>query len=324
MIKRRELIIALGAGVALPLAVRAQQSAMTLVGLLSGTQLEDRMMAPVRQGLKEAGFVEGKNVAIEHRSADGHFDRLPALARELVAGSVAVIIARGPGAAVAAKAATATIPVVFTVGTDPVDLGLVSSLNRPGGNVTGVTFLTTALGVKRLELLRTLVPNAAKTGFLVNPQNPTSHSQIGDIETAARTFGVDLVIVNAASESDLEAAFASLVQQRINAIIIGGDQFFLSRRDQLTALAARNAMPAIYYLREYVAAGGLASYGTNVSDSFRQAGIYAGRILKGERPGDLPVMLPTKFEIVINLKTAKVLGLAIPDKLLATADEVIE
>jgi len=298
---------------------------VALIGLLSGAQLDDRMLSAVRQGLKEAGYVEGRNVAIKYRTADGRFNRLPGLAAELVADPVAVIVTLATQAAMAAKAATGTIPIVFVVGADPVrELGLVSSLNRPGGNVTGVTFLVNALGAKRLELLRELVPSAKIVGFLVNPANPTSESVTTDTQAAARALGIELVIRNARSESDIDSAFESLAQERVNAVIIGTDQLFTSRRDQLVALAARHALPAIHYLREYADAGGLISYGASITDAYRLAGGYAGRILKGEKPADLPVQQTVKFELAINLKTAKTLGLTVPDKLLVAADEVIE
>ena len=324
-IGRRELLAALGsAAAAWPLAARAQQPGVALIGLLSGTQLDDRMLSAIRQGLKEAGYIEGPNVAIKYRTADGRFNRLPGLAAELVADPVALIVALAPPAAVAAKAATGTIPIVFVTGADPVELGLVSSLNRPGGNVTGVTFLVTALGAKRLELLRELVPSAKIVGLLVNPANPTSESVTTDTQAAARALGIELVIRNARSESDIDSAFESLAQERVNAVIIGTDQLFTSRRDQLVALAARHALPAIHYLREYADAGGLISYGASITDAYRLAGGYAGRILKGEKPADLPVQQTVKFELAINLKTAKTLGLTVPDKLLVAADEVIE
>jgi putative ABC transport system substrate-binding protein len=322
-VKRREFITLLGGAAAWPLAVPAQQAAMALVGLLSGTQVDNRLLGAIRQGLKDAGYIEGRNLAIKHLSADARFDRLRALAAELVADPVAVILALAPPAAVAAKAATEIIPIVFATGADPVDLGLVSSLNRPGGNVTGVSFLVNTLGAKRLELLHELVPTATVIGFLINSRNPTSESQIRDVQTAARARGVELMILNASGERDIDAAFASFVQQRVNAVIVGSDSVFVSRPDQLVGLAARHALPAIYF-REFVGAGGLISYGASISDAYRLAGGYVGRILKGEKPADLPVMQPTKFELVINLKTAKALGLNVPDRLIAIADEVIE
>jgi len=323
-VRRREFIKFLGGVAAWPLAARAQQPGVPLIGLLAGAQLDDRLLNAVRQGLKEAGYVEGRNVAIKYRTADGRFNRLPGLAAELVADPVAVIVAFAPPAAVAAKAATGTIPIVFVTGADPVELGLVSSLNRPGGNVTGVTFLVTALRAKRLELLRELVPSAKIVGLLVNPANPTSEFQTTDTQAAARTLGIGLVIRNARGESDIYSAFESLAQERVNAVIIGTDQLFTSRRDQLVALAARHALPAIYYLREFVEAGGLISYGASSTDAYRLTGGYVGRILKGEKPADLPVQQMVKFELAINASTAKALGLEIPDKLLALADEVIE
>jgi len=324
LVNRREFITLLGGATAWPLAARAQQPGVALIGLLAGTQLDDRMLSAIRQGLKEAGYVEGRNVAIKYRTADGRFNRVPGLTAELVADRVAVILAFGPPAALAAKAATGTIPIVFVIGADPVELGLVSSLNRPGANVTGVTFLVTALGAKRLELLRELVPNAKIVGLLVNPTNPTSEFQTTDTQNAARALGVELVIQNARSESDIDTAFESLAQERVNAVIIGGDQLFTSRPDQLVALAARHALPAIHYLREFADAGGLISYGASITDAYRLGGGYVGRILKGEKPADLPVQQSTKTEFLINLKTAKTLGLTFPITLLGRADEVIE
>ena len=325
MSSRRQFISLLGgAAVVWPLAARAQQAGVPLVGLLVSTQIDDRQIAAIRQGLKDAGYIEGRNVAIKYRSGDGRFDRLPAMAAELAADAPAAIIALAPAAALAAKAATATIPIVFSIGGDAVKLGLVSSLNRPGGNVTGVTFFVNTLGAKRLELLRELVPSATHIGFLVNPANPTSESQVTDVRAAARERRVDLLVVNAGSEREIDAGFASFVQQRVNAIVIGADSLFLSRRDQVVGLAARHALPAIYNLREYVDNGGLITYGASITDAFRLAGGYAGRILKGEKPPDLPVQQTVKFELAVNLKTAKALGLTVPDKLLVAADEVIE
>jgi putative ABC transport system substrate-binding protein len=307
-----------------PLAVRAQQPVMALVGLLSSAQLDDRQIGAIRQGLKEAGYIEGHNVAIKYRSADSHFNRLPALAADLVADPVAAIIALAPPAAVAAKAATTAIPIVFAIGADPLELGLVSSLNRPGSNVTGVTFIATALAAKRLELLRELVPSATIIGFLINPGNPTSESQTRDVQVAARVLGVELLIMNANSERNIDVAFASFVRQRVSAVIIGADSLFVSRRDQLVGLTARHAMPAIYFLREFADIGGLMSYGASQADAYRLAGSYTARILKGEKPAALPIQQTVKFEFVINLKTATELGLDVPKTLLARADEVIE
>jgi len=323
--RRREFITLLGgAAAAWPLAARAQQAGVALVGLLSSIHHDDREISAVRQGLKEAGYVEGRNVAIKYRPAGGRFDRLPGLAAELVADPVAVIIALSPSAALAAKAATATIPIVFGIGGDPVELGLVSSLNRPGGNVTGVTFLINTLGAKRLELLRELVPSAKVIGVLINPRNPTSQSQTADVQAAARAHGIELMIEDASSDRDIDAAFTSFVQHHVNAVIMGADSLFFSRREQLVELAARHALPTIYYLHEFADIGGLVSYGASVSDAYRLAGGFAGRILKGEKPADLPVEQAVKFEFVVNLKTARALGLTVPLIMQMTADEVIE
>jgi ABC-type uncharacterized transport system substrate-binding protein len=323
--RRREFITLLGgAAAAWPLAARAQQPPMALVGLLSTAQLDDGQIGAIRQGLKDAGYIEGLNLAIKYRSADSRFDRLPAMAADLVSDPVAAIVALAPPAAVAAKAATTTIPIIFAFGADPVDLGLVSSLNRPGGNVTGVTFVTNTLGAKRLELLRELVPNAKGIGFLINPGNPSSEFQIRDVQTAARAFGIESLILHAGSERDIEAAFAGAVQQRANAVIVGADSLFVSRRDQLVGLATRHAMPAIYFLREFADIGGLMSYGPSQTEAYRLTGRYAARILKGEKPADLPIQQSVRFEFIINLKNAKALGLTVPSTLLATADDVIE
>jgi putative tryptophan/tyrosine transport system substrate-binding protein len=323
--KRREFITLFGgAAAAWPLAASAQQPGVALVGLLSSIHYDDREISAIRQGLKEAGYVEGRNVAIKDRSAGGRFDRLPGLAAELVADPVAVIVALSPPAARAAKAATATIPIVFAIGADPVELGLVSSLNRPGGNVTGVTFFINTLGAKRLELLRELVPSAKVIGVLINPRNPTSQSQTTDVQAAAGAHGIELMIVDASSERDIDTAFTSFVQHHVNAIIVGADSLFLSRREQLVGLAARHALPTIYYLREFADVGGLISYGASITDAYRLTGGHVGRILKGEKPADLPVQQTVKFELAINLKTAKTLGLTVPQIMQMTADEVIE
>jgi putative ABC transport system substrate-binding protein len=321
---RRKFVALLGGAAAWSLASSAQQPVLALVGLLSSAQLDDRQIDAIRQGLKEAGYIEGHNIAIKYRSADSRFDRLPALAADLVADPVAAIVALAPPAAMAAKAATATIPIVFAMGADPVDLGLVSSLNRPGGNVTGVTFIVTALAAKRLGLLRALVPSATLVGFLINPENPTSESQTRDVQVAARALGVELLILNASSERNIEAAFTNFVQQRVGAVIIGADSLFVSRRDQLVGLATHHAMPAIYFLREFADIGGLMSYGGSQAEAYRLAGGYTARIIKGEKPAALPIQQTVKFELVINLKTATALGLTVPAALLATADEVIE
>jgi putative ABC transport system substrate-binding protein len=323
--QRREFITLFGgAAAAWPLVAGAQQSPMPMIGLLSGTHVDERQFGSIWQGLNEAGWIEGRNAAIVYRSADGHYDRLPGQAADLVRHQVAVIFAiLGSAPALAAKAATPTIPIVFATGGDPIKLGLVSSLNRPGGNVTGVTFLTNALGAKRLAFLRKVVPQVTTIGFLVNPTNPNAKSESRDVQAAAQALEVKLHIQNASNESDIDVAFANFAQQ-VKAIIIASDAFFVSRRDQFVALEARYAVPTTHPLRSVPLAGGLMSYGPSITDAFRLAGIYVGRILKGEKPADLPVMQSTKFEFVINLKTAKRLGIDLPAELLALADEVIE
>ncbi len=325
---RRRNFIALLGGVAVgwPLAARAQQTAMPVVGFLGtrGPGEAPHLLAAFRRGLQEAGYIDGRSVAIEYRFAENQYDRLPALAADLVRHRVAVIATNGAGAR-AAKAATATIPIVFVGGFDPVETGLVASLNRPGGNITGVSVFDVELGPKRLELLHEAVPAATTIAVLVNPTSPTrAESIVSDLRTAALAVGVQLDILNASTDKEIEAAFASVVRQGMGGLVIGGDPFFTSRAEQLTGLALRHAVPAIFGWREFAMAGGLMTYGTSLADSFRLAGVYTGRILKGEKPADLPVQQPTKFELVINLKTAKALGVTIPPVLLGTADEAIE
>jgi putative ABC transport system substrate-binding protein len=296
-----------------------------VVGLLSGVQLEDRDFAAVRKGLEEAGYVEGRNVAITYHSGDGRYDRLPALVADLVSRQVAVIVAiRGTATAFAAKNASTTLPVVFANGADPVKLGLVASLNRPGGNVTGISFLTNQLAAKRLQLLHELVPTATAIGLLANPANPSTETDTRDFLAAAAALGLPIRSETVSSEHEIDAAFARFHEQQVHAVFVGADAFFSSRRDLIVATAARHAMAAAYSLRGYAEAGGLMSYGTNIADANRLAGGYAARILKGEKPADIPVMQSTRFELVINLATAKALGLTVPPTLLAVADEIIE
>jgi len=324
---RREFITLLGGAVTWPLAGRAQQAATPVIGYLHSGSAGPyaHLVAAFRQGLTETGYVEGKNVAIEYRWAEGRYDRLPSLAADLVGHHVALIVAQGGDPSIsAAKSATATIPVVFTSSSDPVRLGLVASLNRPGGNVTGFWLFTSLLGTKRLELVRQLLPANSLVAVLVNPDNPNARLDTAQLEDAARALGQPISFVRARTETEIDAAFATLAERRVAALLVNTDPFFLARPAQFVLLAARNRIPAIYAQREFVAAGGLISYGASLADGYRQVGIYAGRILKGERPADLPIVQPTKFEIAINLKTAKALGLDIPPTLLAIADEVIE
>jgi putative tryptophan/tyrosine transport system substrate-binding protein len=325
-IGRRQFILTLG-GTALtwPRTAHAQQPAMPVIGFLSGRSPGEAAsaVAAFRLGLGDLGYIEGKNVTIEYRWADGQYDRFSALAADLVRLRVSMILAAG-GSGLAAKAATTTIPIVFTHGGDPVREGLVASLNRPGGNATGVVFFSSVLGAKRMELLRQLVRKETTFGVLVNPNIPETQAERTDVQAAAQAIEQQVVILDVRSDRDIETAFATFVQRGVGALLGGAGPFLLSHRERIVALAARHAMPAIYSNREYVVAGGLMSYGTSITDGYRQAGIYAGRILKGEKPADLPIVQSTKFELVINLKTAKSLGLAVPQNLLVAADEVIE
>ena len=326
-IRRREFIGALGgATAAWPLAARAQQPAMPVVGFIRNTSPDESayLVTALRQGLNEAGYVDGKNITIEYRWAGGHQDRLPALVADFVRTQVALIVAGGEAAIFAAKAATTQIPIVFVTGGDPVNLGFVSRLNRPGGTVTGITFLSNTLRTKQLELLHELVPTASVIAMLVNPNIPNTDDHVKEQQLAARALGLSLQVIKAGGEPDFEKAFASLAQLRAGALYIDGDSLFTGRRKQLVALTARYAMPTVFNDRESVTAGGLMSYGASTTDAYRQAGIYAGRILKGESAAELPVMQPTKFDLVINLKTAKALGIEVPTSMQLLADELIE
>ena len=325
--KRRELITLIGGAATWPLAARAQQQpALPVVGFLSGrTQTADaHLVVTFHKGLKESGYIEGQNITTEYRWAEGHYNRLPELTAELVRRQVAVIMAGGVPTALAAKAATTTIPVVFVFGVDPVKLGLVASLNQPGGNITGVNWFSNIVPAKRFGLLHELVPKARTIGFLMNPGAPTAESDMRDVQAAADALGVKLLVVKAASDRELDSAFGILVQQQADAFFVDADLFLNSRADQIIALAARHGLPGSYPLREYVEAGGLMSYGASLADAFCWAGIYSGRILQGQHPADLPIMQSTKFEFVINMKTAKSLGLDVPLGVSAAADEIIE
>jgi putative ABC transport system substrate-binding protein len=325
--RRRQFIAGLGSAAAWPVVARAQQPMLPVVGFLSSQSADDsykNFTVPFLQGLKETGHVEGQNVTIEYRWAENQYDRLPALAADLVRRRVAVIVSGGTPAAVRAKAATTTIPIVFITGADPVALGLVASLNRPGANLTGIVTLSSELAPKQLQLLRELIPNAAAFGVLADPAFPDTQSIITDLQAAARTLGLQLIVVNARTDSDFETAFATLSQQRVGAVLVSAGTLFNRHPEQLAALAARHALPAIFPFREFALAGGLMSYGSSIGYLYHQVGIYTGRILKGEKPADLPVQQITKIEMLINLKTAKALGLTIPETLLATADEVIQ
>jgi ABC-type uncharacterized transport system substrate-binding protein len=324
--RRREFITLIGGvAAAWPLAARAQQQAMPVIGFLDGQSFDLHLMTAFRQALKDAGYIEGRNVAIYFRSADGQTDRLVTLAGDIIGRRVAVIITTGGGAAaLAAYAATTTIPIVFVNGVDPVSSGLVMSLNRPGGNATGVYIFQQVLEGKRLGLLRELVPSAASIAVLLNPTNANFQTQLRGVQDAARDLGQQVSILSANTERDIDVAFATVAQSGARALLVGSDPFFSSERDQVIALAARHAIPAIYEGREFATAGGLASYGASLADAYRQAALYAGRILKGEKPADLPIVHPTKFEFVINLKTAKTLGLDVSPGLAASADEIVE
>jgi putative ABC transport system substrate-binding protein len=324
---RREFITLLGGAAAWPRAARAQQPGMPMVGFLGAPSAAPyaRYVAAVHQGLKEVGYVEHQNVAMEYRWADSQYDRLPALAADLVSRRVAVIIPIGGApATVAAKAATSTIPIVFNLGADPVGLGLVTNLSRPGGNITGIAMMTVEIETKRLELLHELAPASSSLAILLNPSSPQAQTQEREAQRAARVIGRQVLVLKAGTLREIEEVFAALVRERAGALLVGADTFFLSQATLFVVLTARHSMPTIYPFRSFVDAGGLMSYGTSLLDAYRQTGVYAGRVLKGEKPGDLPIAQPTKFELIINLKTARAVGIAIPPTLLARADEVIE
>jgi putative ABC transport system substrate-binding protein len=326
-VNRREIILVLGGAAAWPLAARAQRPALPVIGLLSprSPAVDASLISVIRQGLNDTGFVEGQNVALDYRWADGQYDRLTALAADLVQRKAAVIIAMGGEiSAVAAKKVTATVPIVFLVGSDPVRSGLVSSLNRPGGNVTGASSLIFELEPKRLGLVRELRPDAATIAVLLNPNSPNAEMQVKDVEITARDVGQQIDILNASTIREIDAAFAKLARMRVDALQVAGDPVFFNRASQLVVLATRHAIPTLYPRREFVVMGGLMSYGATPEESYRTGGVYAGRILKGEKPGDLPIQLATKFELVINLSTARALDIDVPPTLLARADEVVE
>jgi putative tryptophan/tyrosine transport system substrate-binding protein len=326
-VRRRDFITLLGGAAAWPLAARAQQTAMPVVGFMAGSSPSalSQQVAAFREGLKEAGFIEGLNVAVEYRYGEGQLDRFPALASDLVRRQVAVLVASGgPTGVLAAKQASTTIPIVFSIGSDPVEIGLVASLNRPGGNITGVYQFTAGLEAKRLGLLQEMVPKARTIAVLLNPNYAPAENQLRDVQEAATRLGVQLVVVRANTEEEFNAAFSTIVQQKAGALLVCASPFFNSRRQQLVPLATRHALPAMYEWRDFAAAGGLMSYGTSLADAYRQTGVYAARILKGAKPADLPIMQATKFELVINLNTARALRFDVPPSLIALADEVIE
>jgi putative tryptophan/tyrosine transport system substrate-binding protein len=324
--RRREFIAGLGSMTTWPVVSRAQKVATPVVGVLfpGRPDADTTLLTAYLHGLKEGGYAEGRNVAIEYRWSEGHNDRFPALAADLVRRQVRVILAGGAEAALAAKSATTTIPIVFQTGIDPVKAGLVTSLNRPAGNVTGVSNTSAAIVAKRLELLHQLIPKAAAIGILVDPTDAITESQNTQVREAATSLGLRLILLNASNEQEIDAAFMALVQQRIGALLLSGATLFTAHREQLVTLARFNAIPTMYTFREFAVAGGLISYAADIRDARRRAGDYVARVLNGEKPGDLPVQLPTKYELVINLKTAKALGLTIPETLSATADEVIQ
>src|SRR6267154_3177907 len=323
--RRRELITLVGGAAAWPFAARAQQTALPVVGILGASSASTALVLAVfREGLRDAGYIEGQNVVIEAQWADGHYDRLPVLAAELVHRPAAIIVASSLPSVFAAKAETSTIPIVFISSGDPVQLGIVASLNRPGGNITGVNFFAVEVASKRLELLIEVVPTVTVIGLLTNPNNPRTDLEIGQLQAAARTVGKQILVVKASSERDFDVAFETLVQERASAVLIPAEPLFLSLREQLVALAARHALPALYDVREFTVAGGLLSYGISLTDTFRLVAGQVARILKGAKPADLPILQPTKFELVVNLRTANTLGLTIPEPFLLRADEVIE
>jgi putative ABC transport system substrate-binding protein len=326
-LKRREFISLLGGAASWPLAARAQQPAMPVIGFMSGRSPADAdyLVDAFRQGLRDAGYVEGENISIEYRWANGDYDRLPGLASDLLRRKVLVLIAvGGDSSALAAKQATSTVPIVFGTGSDPIKAGLVASFNQPGGNATGYALLTNQMEPKRIGLLHELVPSVSLLGALINPSFPPAAQQLEDIQNATRSIKQNLFVATAVNDAELETAFAAFVEQRVGALLVAAAPFFDTRRERIIALAAQHSLPAMYRFREYAVAGGLISYGPRITDSYKQAGVYAGRILRGANPGNLPILLPTKFEMVINLKTANALGLAIPNTMQLLADEVIE